>query len=63
MQSNTVMWHARPESSIQMSSVSISRQNHTNRLINTQLYHGAVALHAIGTVYMFAGLAIVCDEY
>jgi len=30
---------------------------------DTQLYHGAVILHAVGTVYMFAGLAIVCDEY
>lgn len=30
---------------------------------DTQLYHGAVILHAVGTVYMFGGLAIVCDEY
>ena len=30
---------------------------------DTQLYHGAVILHAVGTVYMFVGLAIVCDEY
>jgi len=30
---------------------------------DAQLYHGAVILHAVGTVYMFGGLAIVCDEY
>lgn len=30
---------------------------------DTQLYRGAVILHAVGTVYMFVGLAIVCDEY
>jgi len=30
---------------------------------DTQLYRGAVVLHAVGTVYMFLGLAIVCDEY
>ena len=30
---------------------------------DSQLYHGAVILHAVGTVYMFVGLAIVCDEY
>jgi len=30
---------------------------------DAQLYRGAVVLHAVGTVYMFLGLAIVCDEY
>jgi len=30
---------------------------------DTQLCRGAVVLHAVGTVYMFLGLAIVCDEY
>jgi len=30
---------------------------------DAQLYSGAVILHAVGTVYMFGGLAIVCDEY
>jgi len=30
---------------------------------DAQLYHGAVILHVVGTVYMFIGLAIVCDEY
>lgn len=30
---------------------------------DAQLYHGAVVLHAAGMIYMFVGLAIVCDEY
>ncbi len=28
-----------------------------------QRQHGAVALHLIGLIYMFAALAIVCDEF
>ena len=28
-----------------------------------QLAHGAIALHVLGVLYMFAALAIVCDEF
>jgi len=45
------------------SAPSVGKSYPDDLFTDEQLHSGAVILHAIGTVYMFVGLAIVCDEY
>jgi len=60
---NDTNYAARDDVNCSTSNPDVGKSYPDDLFTDTQLYHGAVVLHAVGTVYMFVGLAIVCDEY